>query len=128
LDWQSIDLMTFAASGNTEKIEYLTVYWSAWDRDAAEMPTIAVLAPSEPRAGERERIPVPESLLEPFPCDCGHVWRVFRMARSCGREVVLRPDQLTRGEKRSCGDCSVEYRLRALFTTIGRGTTETYFG
>lgn len=46
----------------------------------------------------------------------------------CGREVVLRSDQLTRGEKRSCGDCSVEYGLRALFTTIGQNGSTTRFG
>lgn len=68
--------MAFAASGNTEKIGYLTVYWSAQGRGAAETPTIAVPAPSKRRAGKK--LPASaESLLMPFPLDCGHVWRVF---------------------------------------------------
>jgi hypothetical protein len=58
----------------------------------------------------------------------------------CGREITLRSDQLTRGEKSACPECAVEFRLRAIFperdreprprftvSTIGRGTSETRF-
>ena len=39
----------------------------------------------------------------------------------CNREITARGDALTRCEKRSCGECRTEYRLRAIFTEVSRG-------
>src|ERR1700733_11132196 len=58
----------------------------------------------------------------------------------CGREIIVRSDALTRGEKRCCPDCVIEFKLGAIFpkteqmsrprftvTTIGPGGEQTRF-
>jgi len=45
----------------------------------------------------------------------------------CGRTLVVRSDALRDGTKRSCGECAIEYRLRAVFQIIDRRTTEAHF-
>jgi hypothetical protein len=58
----------------------------------------------------------------------------------CGREIIVRSDALTRGEKRCCPDCVIEFKLGAIFpkteqkprlrlavTTIGPGGSTVRF-
>jgi hypothetical protein len=47
----------------------------------------------------------------------------------CGRTLVVRSDALTGGTKRSCRECVIEYKLKAIFTEIRRGERDRiYFG
>jgi hypothetical protein len=47
----------------------------------------------------------------------------------CNREITVRSDALTRFERRSCGDCLIEYKIRAIFTEVTRGEPDqSHFG
>jgi hypothetical protein len=46
-------------------------------------------------------------------------------ACKCGREMVVRSDDLRGGSVRSCKSCSTEWKLRAVFSTFGRGERDS---